>query len=445
LQEIGEESILNEEAEKAIINKVSWRLVPFLVLSYLLCYIDRVNLSFAALTMNQELGFTATMFGWGAGIMFIGYFIFEVPSNIALQKFGARVWIARIMITWGIISAAMAMVGGNVSFLVTRFLLGAAEAGFFPGVIFYMTFWFPAKYRGVIISRFMFSQPIALMIGSALSGWILGWDGMLGMAGWKWLFISEGIPSVLCGIFTFFYLTDTPAQATWLEPSERQWLQAEIAAEHAKVESVRKYSLLESLCNVRVILLGIVYVCIVIGIYGVNMWLPQIVKGFGNLASGQIGLITAIPFVAAAIGMLWIGVSSDKHQERKWHMTISIVMAGVGLLASAFYSGSPILTIVFLSISSIGLYGCMPIFWTIPSTFLTGTAAAAGIALINSIGNLGGFAGPFAVGWIKDYTGNFASGLVFLGVSVLIGAALGYVICVKAEKTVDLATGAVKH
>jgi len=431
---------MNEQLqEKAIINKVAWRLIPFMVFAYLLCYIDRVNLGFAALTMNKELGFTATMFGWGAGILFVGYFLFEVPSNVALQKFGARIWIARIMITWGIVSAAMSLVEGPTSFLITRFLLGAAEAGFFPGIIFYLTFWFPARYRGVIVSRFMFAQPIALMIGSALSGWILGMDGVMGVAGWKWLFILEGIPSVLFGIFTFFYLTDTPAKATWLEPNERQWLQAQIDDERSKIESVHsKAGLLETLVNPRVLLLGVVYVCIVIGIYGVNMWLPQIVKSFGNNSSAQIGLIAAIPFVAAAIGMLWIGYSSDKHQERKWHMTISIVMAGIGLLASAFYSGNPVLTILFLSISSIGLYGCMPIFWTIPSTFLTGTAAAAGIAAINSIGNLGGFAGPFAVGWIKDTTGSFASGLVFLGVSVLLGSILGYSICVKAEKTEKL-------
>ena len=431
---------MNEQLqEKAIINKVSWRIIPFMVLAYLLCYIDRVNLGFAASTMNLELGFTATMFGWGAGILFIGYFLFEVPSNIALQKFGARIWIARIMITWGIISAAMAMVQGPVSFLVTRFLLGAAEAGFFPGIILYLTFWFPARYRGVIVSRFMFAQPIALMLGSALSGWILGMDGVMGVAGWKWLFICEGIPSVLFGIFTFFYLTDTPAQAKWLEPNERQWLQSQIDEERSKIESVHsKAGLWETLINPKVILLGVIYVCIVIGIYGVNMWLPQIVKSFGNNSSVEIGLIAAIPFVAAAIGMLWIGYSSDKHQERKWHTTISIVVAGMGLLASAFFNGSPALTILFLSISSVGLYGCMPIFWTVPSTFLTGTAAAAGIALINSIGNLGGFVGPLAVGWIKDTTGSFASGLVFLGVSVLLGSILAYSVFVKAEKTAKL-------
>ncbi|MCM0757626.1 MULTISPECIES: MFS transporter [Sporomusa] len=423
--------------EKSVINKVTWRLIPFLVLSYLLCYIDRVNLGFAALTMNKELGFSATVFGWGAGLLFVGYFLFEVPSNLALQRFGARIWIARIMITWGIISAAMALIQGTVSFYVMRFLLGAAEAGFFPGIILYLTYWFPAEYRGVIISRFMFAQPIALMLGSAISGWLLNLDGVWGISGWKWMFVLEGLPSVLLGIVTLFYLTDKPEKAEWLKPDERKWLQARLDAERSKVEAVRKYGFWETLLNPRVLLLGFTYVCIVIGIYGVNMWLPQIVKTFSSqLSNTQIGLISAIPFVSAAIGMLFIGISSDHFQERKWHLTITTVLAGLTLLASAYTgSSSPAWTIFFLSVSSICLYGCMPIFWTYPPAFLTGTAAAAGIALINSIGNLGGFAGPFAVGWIKDTTGDFLYGLIFLGFSAIIGALVAYIVCTKTEQT----------
>lgn len=438
---------MNEQMQAKMINKISWRLVPFLVLAYLLAYIDRVNLGFAALTMNKEIGLTATVFGWGAGIFFIGYFLFEVPSNLALQRYGARFWIGRIMISWGILSAAMAMTSGTVSFIVLRFLLGAAEAGFFPGIILYLTYWFPEKYRGVIISRFMFAQPIALMIGSAVSGWILGMDGVLGMTGWKWLFILEGLPSILVGIIAFAYLTDKPEKAKWLSDEERQWLRAQLDSEQAKVEAVRKYSLRESMLNPRVLLIGIVYVTIVTGIYGVNMWLPQIVKAFGGLSSSQIGLVSAIPFLAAAVGMLLIGVSSDHFQERTWHLTLAMLLAAGGLLGSAFFSNSPVLTIVFLSASSIGLYGCMPIMWTIPSTFLTGTAAAAGIALINSIGNLGGFAGPFVVGWIKDATGNFIYGLIFLGVNVVIGSLLAYYISHKAdqEKAVRLAVKPAKQ
>jgi len=424
--------------EKNVINKVTWRLIPFLVLSYLLCYIDRVNLGFAALTMNKELGFSATVFGWGAGLLFFGYFLFEVPSNLALQKFGARMWIARIMVTWGLISAAMALIQGPTSFYIMRFLLGAAEAGFFPGILLYMTYWFPAQYRGVIISRFMFAQPIALMIGTSVSGALLNLDGVWGVAGWKWLFILEGLPSVLVGIVTFYFLTDKPEKASWLEPDERKWLQAKLDEEAAQVEAVHskaKAGVMETLANPRVLLLGVIYVCIVIGIYGVNMWLPQIVRTFSaSLSNTQIGFISAVPFVSAAIGMLFIGMSSDKMKERKWHFTITCLVAGLSLLGSAYTgSANPVATIALLSISSICLYGCMPIFWTYPPSFLTGTAVAAGIAAINSIGNLGGFFGPFAVGWIKDTTGQFLSGLIFLGASVIIGSILGYIVCNKTE------------
>lgn len=421
--------------EKEIINKVSWRLIPFLVFAYLLCFIDRVNLGFAALTMNKDLGFTATVFGWGAGILFIGYLFFGVPSNLAMQKYGARRTIATIMVIWGLISAGMAFVQGTVSFLIMRFLLGAAEAGFFPGVIFYLTSWFPAQYRGVIVSRFMFAQPIASMLGSAISGWLLTLDGMGGLAGWKWMFIFEGIPSAIVGIIALYYLTDVPAKANWLSKNEREWLQAKLDDERAKVESVRTYGLWETMSNPRVLLLGLIYVSMVIGVYGVNMWLPQIVKGFGGtMSTSQIGYVSAIPFVAAAIGMLLIGFSSDRFMERKWHMTGSMILAGVGIIGSALTT-NPVLTILFIALSSIGYYGCMPIFWTIPSTFLTGASAAAGIAFINSIGNLGGFVGPIIVGWIKDTTGNFISGLIFLGICVLLGSILGYFVCNRMQNS----------
>ena len=427
--------------ERRIINKVTWRLIPFLVLAYLLCYIDRTNLGFAALTMNKELGFTATIFGWGAGIFFIGYFFFEVPSNLALEKFGARVWIARIMITWGIISAAMALVAGNMSFLITRFLLGAAEAGFFPGIVFYLTYWFPERHRAVVLSRFMFAQPIALMVGSALSGWVLKLNGFLGVAGWKWLFVLEGIPSVIMGFITFFYLTDKPVEATWLEADEREWLQNQVDEERAKVEAVRKYSFWESLTHPKVLLLGLVYVGLVMCNYGVSLWLPQMVKALGSFSSSQIGLIVAIPYVAAAIGMLIIGYSSDHTRERKYHQIVAMLMAGLGLLGSAVFSSTNVvLTIFCLSFAAIGFFAALPIFWILPSAFLTGTSAAAGIALINSIGNLGGFLGPFGVGWIKDYTGSYQAGLVCLGLGVLIAAALAYAIWVQTERIKRLST-----
>ena len=416
--------------EQIIMRKVMWRLIPFLVLVYFFCYLDRVNLGFAALTMNKDLGLTATVFGWGAGILFFGYFLFEVPSNLALQKYGAKFWIARIMVSWGLISAGMSMVSGPASFLILRFLLGAAEAGFFPGIILYLTYWFPARYRALIVSRFMFAIPVSLMIGAPLSGWILtAAEGWLGMAGWKWLFIFEGLPSVILGFVTYYYLTDKPIQAQWLNPAEREWLQAQLDQEAAEVEAVRKYSLLEALVNPRVLVLAFVYLVMQIGIYGVNMWLPQIMKSFGNMSNLRIGLVAAIPFTAAAIGMLLWGNSSDRNLERKWHLTVALIFGAVGLLGSSYFNNDAVMTIILLSLSSIGLYAAMPVFWTVPPMFLTGTAAAGGIALINSIGNLGGFCGPFAVGWIKDATGNFIYGLIFLGLCVFAGCFVAYAVC----------------
>jgi ACS family tartrate transporter-like MFS transporter len=424
-----------EYGEK-IIRKVSLRLIPFLIFSYILCFVDRVNLGFAALTMNKEFGFSPTIFGWGAGILFVGYFLFGVPSNLGLNKYGARRWIAGIMIVWGLVSASMVFIQGMPSFFFVRFLLGAAEAGFFPGIILYLTFWFPSEYRGRIVSRFMFAQPIALTLGSAVSGWLLELDGALGIAGWKWLFVLEGLPSSLVGLVALFYLTDRPIMAAWLEPGERQWLQGRLDFERRSIESVsQKVSLWKTMANGRVLLLCLIYVCMVIGVYGVNMWLPQIVKTFGNAGAGRIGVISAIPFFAASIGMLLIGISSDKYKERKWHVTCSTLVAGAALVASSFTQQEQALTILLLSISSIGMYGCMPIFWTIPPTFLTGTAIAAGIGFINAIGNLGGFLGPFLVGYIKDTTGSFISGLLFMGACSVLGGILVYLVCRRAETT----------
>ncbi len=423
-----------EDYAQKIIRKVSWRLIPFLVLSYMLNFVDRVNLGFAALQMNKELSFTPTIFGWGAGILFVGYFFFGVPSNLALNRYGARRWIALIMIVWGMVSACMALVSGQISFYIIRFLLGAAEAGFFPGVILYLTMWIPKAYRARITSRFMFAQPIALTLGSLLSGWLLQMDGVAGMAGWKWMFILEGIPSSIVGIIALYYLTDKPHNAKWLEPQERTWLQNELDKESREVESTQKIGTFEVMKNGRVWLLCAIYVCMVVGVYGVNMWLPQIIKNFsGVISNGQIGLLAAIPFIAASVGMLLIGMSSDKFKERKWHVTLSTGVAGTALLASAFTQHSPTLTILLLSISSIGMYGCMPLFWTIPPTFLTGSARAAGIGFINSIGNLGGFAGPIIVGMIRDTTGSFISGLIFLGGCVILGSILVHIVAKRTE------------
>lgn len=417
---------MNETAlSRQVISKVSWRLIPFLVFAYLLNFIDRVNLGFAALEMNRDIGLTATTFGYGAGILFIGYLVFGVPSNIGLQKYGAKIWIGLLLFVWGCISASMSFITNVNEFLIMRFLLGAAEAGFFPGVIFYLTQWFPAEYRGSITSRFMFAQPLALMLGSAVSGWLLTLDGMMGIAGWKWMFIIEGTPTAIIGIIAYFYLTDKPAKANWLDDEERNWLVTKLQAEEAQIIAKEKCSMWQAIANPKVWVLALIYVSQVIGVFGVNMWLPQIVKSMGHdLSTTAIGLISAIPFIIAAIGMLTIGHSSDKYQERKWHMIGAMALAGVSLVLCGQFNNSLAISIILISISSIGFYGCMPIFWTIPPTFLVGASAATGIAFINAIGNLGGFVGPVAIGWIKDYTGNFASGLYFMGGAVLLGCLL---------------------
>lgn len=412
------------EIRARTIRKTSWRLIPFLVLAYLLNYIDRVNLGFAALEMNRDLGLTATTFGYGAGILFIGYLVFGVPSNVGLHKYGAKIWLAFLLFVWGCISAGMSMITGLTEFLAVRFFLGAAEAGFFPGVIFYLTRWFPADYRGGVISQFMFAQPLALMIGSAVSGWLLTLDGMMGIAGWKWMFILEGLPTAAIGVIAYFYLADGPEKATFLRREEREWLVSQLRDEANAISAAEQISLWKVMSNPKVLLLSLIYISQVLGVYGVNMWLPQIVESFGHMSTVYIGLVSAIPFVAAAFGMLAIGWSSDRRRERKWHMIGAMVLAGAGLVLCGFFNGSLAVSIFLISISSIGFYGCMPVFWTIPPTFLAGAAAAAGIAFINAIGNLGGFIAPIAVGWMKDYTEKFDAGLYFLGIAVLLGCML---------------------
>jgi ACS family tartrate transporter-like MFS transporter len=426
---------MNDEArEKVVINKVSRRLVPYVGLAFLLCMVDRTNISFAALTMNKELGFTATFFGWGAGIFFVAYFFFEVPSNLALRKFGARIWIGRIMISWGIVSAAMALVSGKAGFLSLRFLLGVAEAGFFPGIVFYLTDWFPEKHRAVVLSRFYFAQPAALIVSATLSGMILKLNGFWGIAGWRWLFVAEGFPTVIMGLITFFYLTDKPAAASWLEPGEREWLQGQIDEEHARVQSVHKLTLWLALGHPRVLLLGLVLMGVVVCQSGTVMFLPQMVKALGNFSSSEIGFIVAIPYTAAAIGMLIIGYSSDRRRERKYHLLFSMLLIAVGMLCAAVFHTSVTLTILGITMVAIGYFSAVPIFYILPSTFLVGTASAGGIALINSIGNLGGFFAQAGVGWLKDRTGAYSTGLVLLAVAVTTSAIVAFMIWLQIEK-----------
>ncbi|MFE1598956.1 MFS transporter [Methylobacterium sp. ID0610] len=416
------------ELQSRTIRKVCWRILPLIVVIYLVAYIDRTNVGFAATGgMSSALGLSAKDFGFGAGIFFLGYFLFEVPSNLLLEKAGARRWIARIMISWGIVAGAMAFVGGPTSFVVMRFLLGVAEAGFFPGVILYFTYWFPKSYRSRVLASLYVAVPVANAVTAALSGVLLGLDGLLGLAGWQWLFLIEAAPAVLLAFVVLRYLTDTPAVADWLAPDEKAWLCATIEKERQELLQQERghMTLGRVFTDARVLSLALMYFTIVTATYGITYFLPQIVKGFSG-SDLQVGLISAAPYTVGTIGLLVWSWSSDRMRERKWHYIVACLL-GAGGLAVAGFLGSTMMAVVAIAIASIGLYGCKPAFWTMPSEFLTGTAAAGGIAMINSIGNLGGFVGPFVVGWIRDVTGGFGAALGFLTACAVASALLALV------------------
>jgi D-galactonate transporter len=408
--------------ETSTIRAISWRLIPFLVLAYFFSYLDRVNLGFAALTMNEELKFTPLIFSWGAGIFFIGYFIFEVPSNLALEKFGASRWIARIMVTWGIISALMALVSGVWSFYVLRFLLGVAEAGFFPGIILYLTYWYPAEYRARFLAAFAIAVPISTVIGAPISGLLLGLDGVMGLRGWQWLFILEGIPSILLGIVTWFYLTDKPERADWLTSEQKAWLSARLNSEIAAKQAVKHLTLGEALSSRKVIALSAIYFGFVGALYGMQFWLPQIVKAFG-LTNAQTGFVTAIPYLFGTIAMILWARHSDATRERVMHVGAPLLLTAAALAVSSYLT-DPTLTMVALTVAAIGVFCTFGVFWTLPTAWLSGTAAAGAIAMINSIGNLAGFGGPYLIGWVKETTGNTSTGLLVLAILPLIAGIL---------------------
>ncbi|MET0720561.1 MAG: MFS transporter [Tardiphaga sp.] len=410
------------DIEASTIRAISWRLIPFLVLAYFLAYLDRVNLGFAALTMNAELNFSPTIFAWGAGIFFIGYFIFEVPSNIALEKFGASRWIARIMVSWGIISALMAVVSGPWSFYTLRFLLGVAEAGFFPGIILYLTYWYPAEYRARFLAAFAIAVPVSTVIGAPVSGMLLGLDGMMGLKGWQWLFIIEGIPSVVLGVVTWFYLTDKPSQATWLTVEQKAWLTAKLEGERIAKESGNRMSLRQALTSPKVLMLSLIYFGFVGALYGMQFWLPQIVKAFG-FSNAQTGFVTAIPYLFGSIAMVLWAQHSDATRERVWHVGLPLLLTAAALGLSGI-STDPVLTMVALTVAAVGVFCTFALFWTLPTAWLSGTAAAGGIALINSIGNLAGFGGPYLIGWVKELTGSTSTGLLVLALMPLVAGLL---------------------
>src|SRR6195256_690167 len=400
------------ELETSTIRAISWRLIPFLVLAYFLAYLDRVNLGFAALTLNAELKFSPTIFSWGAGIFFIGYFIFEVPSNLALEKFGASRWIARIMVTWGIISAAMCLVSGETSFYVLRFLLGVAEAGFFPGIILYLTYWYPAEYRARFLAAFAIAVPVSTVIGAPISGLLLGLDGLMGLKGWQWLFSIGGLPSVVLGVITWYYLTDRPAKADWLTSEQKAWLSSRLESEIAAKQAAQHLTLGQALTSPKVLMLSVIYFGFVGALYGMQFWLPQIVKAFGY-SNAQTGFVTAVPYLFGTGAMILGARHSDASRERVMHVGAPLLLTGVAL-GICGYMDNPYVTMVALIVAAIGIFGTFAVFWTLPTAWLSGTAAAGAIALINSIGNLAGFGGPYLIGWVKEATGNTSTGLLVL-------------------------------
>src|ERR1700748_408500 len=415
---------MNPTLEQTTMRKVYLRILPLAMIVYFFCYLDRINVSFAALQMNADIGLTAAAYGLSSTAFYIGYCLFEVPSNVILDKVGARIWIARIMITWGLVSGATAFATGTISFLTIRLLLGFAEAGLFPGIVLLFTYWFPDHHRARIVSSFTLALPISVALGAPVSTAILGLDGWMGYAGWKWIFLLEAMPTVVIGIVVLFALTDRPAKAAWLSGEEKNWLITTLDHERRLVESARKFSMWEALVNPKIVLLSINYLGIVTASLGLLLFVPQIIKSLGTTTMG-VGYATALAYVCGAISMLAWGWISDRMGERRWNLFSACTLATIGLVIAGMTMGSW-WSLAGMCIATAGFYGTKGPFWSMPSMMLTGAAAAAGIAYINSIGNVGGAVGPALVGWIKDMTGSYSGGLyglaAFTGVSALIAA-----------------------
>jgi D-galactonate transporter len=411
-----------------VLTKVAVRIMPFLALLYFVNYLDRVNIGFAGPNgMNQDLGLTAAAFGFASGIFFLGYLILEVPSNLALHRFGARRWLARIMITWGIVATVMAFVPNPVTMVILRFLLGVAEAGFFPGIILYLTYWFPKAQRGKAVALFMAAIPVSTAVGSTLSSLLIAHGhGVFGLAGWRFMFLVEGIPAILLAFVTWFFLTDRPEQARWLTEDERKWLIAELDAERQATEAEFHWPLRKALTHPRILALAFVYFAIAYGLYALGFFLPTIIAGFGQqfgtkLSVVQSGLVTAIPYVIGAVVMVFWARHGDRTNERKWHVALPMLLGG-GAIPIALYLGNPYAAMVAVTLCAVGVCCALPTFWALPSNFLAGSAAAGGIALINSLGNVSGFAAPYVTGWLRDLTGTQRAGLWTVGACMVAGA-----------------------
>jgi ACS family tartrate transporter-like MFS transporter len=424
--------------ETLTMKKVYRRLVPFLFILLIINYLDRVNVGFAALTMNKELGLSATAFGLGAGVFFVAYALFEVPANAMLSRIGARLWIGIIMIAWGLASCGMAFIHGETSFYVLRFIVGAAEAGFMPGVIAYLATWFPVRYRSRANAGVVVATALASAIGSPISGFLLKWtDGAMGMSGWRWMFIYEAVPAVLLGFVVFWWLTDGPRQAGWLDAGERDWLVKELDTERRQLAATESMTLRQVLALPRVWTLSALFSCFLSALYGVLLWAPQIVKSLGALNDVEVGLLGSLPFCCAAIAMVLIARRSDRVGERRLHVASAMAVGGIALLASA-YAPNPYLAFFLLCVAAAGIWGSLGVFWSMTSTFLAGPSAALGIAVINTLAQVGGFVGPSTVGFIKDHTGNFSLALAVLAGFALLAALIAWLLDDSGQRSVTV-------
>jgi MFS transporter, ACS family, tartrate transporter len=415
---------MGHDIEVATIHRVYWRIIPLFFAMMFFNYLDRINIGFAGLRMNQDLGFGPAIFGFGASVFFAGYMVLEVPSNLMLHWVGARIWLARILMTWGAVATCMAFTSGAWSFYALRFGLGLAEAGFMPGVVLYFTYWFPARYRARAIAGYIIAGSLAAVLGGPISTTVMTYaNGVAGLNGWQWMFIAEGIPTILLGAFTLYYLTDRPADANWLTPAQREWLQAVLEAETTAIERHSRHRLIDSIRDARVWLLATLFGCALVGIYGMLMWLPLIIKSLGTLTDIQVGFLSSVPPLLGIIGTLIASHSSDRSGDRKFHIAALYTLGAIGMLGSAF-APNPIWAYLCLCIAGLGINSTNSLFWSLNSSFMTGVAAAASIAAVNTIAQFGGLIGPWLIGFVKDTTGSFELALVIVSAFLLIAAAI---------------------
>ncbi|MFL6634454.1 MAG: MFS transporter [Massilia sp.] len=433
---LGEPSGLGDastDEATSVYRKVNLRLIPFLFICYVAAYLDRINIGFAQLQMKQDLGFSDAVYGLGAGIFFFGYALFEVPSNLLLEKIGARKTLIRILVLWGLTSAGMMLVSTPTQLYMARFLLGLFEAGFFPGIILYFTYWYPTRMRARIIALFMSGMAVAGIIGGPLSGWIMNdLAGVNGWKGWQWMFLLEGLPSVFLGVLAWFLLCDRPAEARWLSAHEKDLIDRTLQRDRQALGPAHHGSLRQALRDPTIYILAFAYFTFIAGTYVITFWLPTMVKSFGISNPLEIGALTAIPYLIGAIGMVVLGKHSDRTGERRWHCAGAAFLGGAGLVAASFLTGHLAAALVALSFATIGIFATMPLFWSIPTAYLSSSAAAGGIALINSLGLVGGFVSPFVIGWVKASTGSVNYGL-YIVTGLMVAGAIALLFGVSAK------------